>query len=128
MTDKPLIQANGQGSITEIAQILGLSCRRIQQLCSMGILPKPLKKGKYDLTVCTRRYSEHQRRKLRALNQKRGYRLKKKVDTNVSSLSTEQISKIIKREIADLLTGIKRIKEEKKKPGINLKLDLSEYQ
>lgn len=103
MTSKALIQAKREASITEVAAVLGLSCRRIQQLCTAGILPKPLRKGKYDLMACLRAYSEYQRKKIRVL---RGKIPRKKTARSVSfqkdGLSTKELLKTVRGEIADL--------------------------
>ncbi len=47
-------------SNTQLLQrILGLTLQRICQLADEGIIPKPQKKGEYDLPVCVRQYYEY---------------------------------------------------------------------
>jgi hypothetical protein len=130
MTSKALIQATKdkkEASLIEVASVLGLSYRRIRQLCVAGILPKPLKKGKYDLTGCTVAYCAHQRGKLRTLYAKiQRKKTKKYKPIQKSNLSTGQLQEMFRREIEGITGNIIRAKEQKqKKPGIKINLDLS---
>lgn len=72
MTDKVKTDVEEGCSINEIAKALALTPRRLQQLVTAGILPRPGKRGCYDLAKCVQAYSQHQRKELRRLRALKG--------------------------------------------------------
>lgn len=42
-----------------LSEILSVTPRRIQQLADEGIIPKPVKKGEYDISLCVQSYYEY---------------------------------------------------------------------
>ncbi len=72
MTDRLKTDAQPGCSVNEIAEALGLTPRRIQQMVGASILPRPQERGKYDLLACTKAYAKHQRKELRRSSAKNG--------------------------------------------------------
>ncbi len=95
MTDKVKIEDNQGCSVNEIADSLGLTPRRIQQMVGAGTLPRPEKRGEYDLAACTRAYAQHQRKELRRLsakNRKKSFWSRIKGGNNAPKKTSEEIS------------------------------------
>jgi hypothetical protein len=99
-------------SIKEVSKSLGLSCRRIQQLCSLGVLPAPLKRGKYDLTACTVAYCKYQRRKLKAM----GAKLRKRGITRqvpAHKIPTKKIQETFQRAIEEICFDLSELRKQR---------------
>ncbi len=55
--------------VRELARIMGITTRRVQQLAASGIIRKPEKRGRYH-SSCVQDYCEHLRKELRRLRAK----------------------------------------------------------
>jgi DNA-binding transcriptional MerR regulator len=126
MRNKSLIKADTLCSINEVALTLNLTVRRIRQLQALGILPRSVTRGKYNLVEVTRAYTAYQRQRIRQLQAtgKRQRQFKK--------LSPAELETWRNRVNAQLQEFSERLMNLRKRNDIsdldNIKLDLSEFE
>lgn len=102
-----MIKADTLCSINEVALTLNLTVRRIRQLQTLGILPRAITRGKYNLIEMTRAYTGYQRKQVRTLRAKGKRKVMQPTRKIKTSLLQEAINQSL-REIAEAARALKK--------------------